>query len=46
MHTTPGKISTTADGWTADNTKSLFLRMKAHWIDVNFEGWEMDIRAC
>ena len=26
----PGKVSTTADGWTADNTKQEFLGMTAH----------------
>jgi hypothetical protein len=26
----PGKISSTADGWTADTTKASFLGMTAH----------------
>ena len=30
----PGKISITADGWTADTTSHAFLGMTAHWIDV------------
>ena len=30
----PGKISATADRWTADNTKALFLGMTTHWIEV------------
>ena len=34
----PGKVSTTADGWTADNTKQGFLGMTAHWIDVDKDG--------
>jgi hypothetical protein len=31
----PGKVSTTADGWTADTTKLGYLGMTAHWIDVD-----------
>ncbi|KAM6489939.1 hypothetical protein JOM56_014518, partial [Amanita muscaria] len=30
----PGKVSTTFDTWTADNTKGSFLGMTAHWIKV------------
>ncbi|RDB23358.1 putative AC transposase [Hypsizygus marmoreus] len=30
----PGKVSVTADGWSADTTKASFLGMMAHWIDV------------
>jgi hypothetical protein len=37
----PGKISTTADGWTADNTKGSFLGMTAHWIDVKEDKWKL-----
>lgn len=35
----PGKISATADGWTADNTKASFLGMTAHWIEVKGGKW-------
>ena len=34
----PGKVSTTADGWTTDNTKQGFLGMTVHWIDINKAG--------
>lgn len=34
----PGKVSATADGWTADNTKQGYLGMTAHWIDVDSSG--------
>ena len=37
----PGKISTTADGWTTDNTKALFFGMTAHWIDVKDGKWKL-----
>lgn len=37
----PGKVSTTADGWTADNTKGSFLGMTAHWIDVTEGRWKL-----
>lgn len=37
----PGKISTTADGWTADNTKGSFLGMTAHWIEVRDGNWSL-----
>ena len=30
----PGRVSTTADGWMADNRKVSFLGMTAHWIEV------------
>lgn len=36
-----GKISTTSDGWTADNTKGSFLGMTAHWIEVKDEKWKL-----
>ena len=32
-------ISTTADGWMADNTKVSFLGMMAHWIEVKEDKW-------
>ena len=35
----PGKISLTADGWTADTTKTSFLGMTAHWIEVKEGKW-------
>lgn len=28
-------VSTTADTWTADNTKQGYLGLTAHWIDVD-----------
>jgi hypothetical protein len=31
----------TADGWSADNMKVLFLGMTAHWIDVKEGMWKM-----
>jgi len=37
----PGKISITADGWSADNTKMAFLGMTAHWIEVKDGKWKM-----
>lgn len=37
----PGKISTTADCWTADNTKGSFIGMTAHWIEVKEEKWKL-----
>jgi len=37
----PGKISTTSDGWTADNTKGSFLGMTAHWIEVKDTKWKL-----
>jgi len=29
------------DGWTADNTKGLFLGMTVHWIEVKNKKWTM-----
>ena len=37
----PSKISLTADGWTADNTKASFLGMTVHWIDVKDGKWSL-----
>jgi len=37
----PGRISTTADMWSADTTKAAFLGVTAHWIQVTKEIWEM-----
>jgi hypothetical protein len=37
----PGKVSTTADGWTADNTKGSFLGVTAHWIEVKGGKWRL-----
>ena len=31
----------TADGWTADNTKASYLGMTAHWIKVDKEKWSL-----
>lgn len=37
----PGKVSMTADGWSADNTKAAFLGMTAHWICVKGDKWKL-----
>jgi hypothetical protein len=37
----PGKVSITADGWSADTTKMGFLGMTAHWIEVNAGKWKL-----
>lgn len=37
----PGRVSLTADGWTANNTKTSFLGMTAHWIEVRGNMWKM-----
>jgi len=37
----PGKILTTADGWTANNTKESFLGMMAHCIEVRESKWKL-----
>ncbi|KAF8495248.1 hypothetical protein F5888DRAFT_1805087 [Russula emetica] len=37
----PGRISSTADGWTADNTKASFLGMTASWIEVKGGKWNL-----
>ncbi|KAF8469357.1 hypothetical protein DFH94DRAFT_795794 [Russula ochroleuca] len=34
-------ILSTADGWTANNTKASCLGMTAHWIDVDKGKWRM-----
>ena len=41
LQNAPGKIATTSDGWTADNTKGTFLGMTAHWIDVKDGEWKL-----
>jgi hypothetical protein len=38
---TPGRISTTADMWSADTTKAAFLGVTAHWIEIKNGTWEM-----
>jgi hypothetical protein len=37
----PGKISSTADGWSADTTKASFLGMTAHWVEVKDGKWNL-----
>ena len=37
----PGKILSTADGWSADTMKAAFLGMTTHWIDVKDAKWKM-----
>ncbi|KAG6906426.1 hypothetical protein DXG01_014018 [Tephrocybe rancida] len=38
----PGKVSCTADSWTADTTKLGYLGMTAHWIDIDeFGCWKL-----
>ena len=41
MQEAPGGISSTADGWTADNTKGSFLGMTASWIEVKGGKWKL-----
>jgi hypothetical protein len=41
MQDAPGKISTTADGWTADNSKASFLGVTAHWMDIKDGKWSL-----
>lgn len=35
----PGKVSITADTWTADAMKVGFLGLTAHWIEVKEKKW-------
>jgi hypothetical protein len=37
----PGKVSATADGWTANNTKESFLGVMAHWVEVKGRKWRL-----
>jgi hypothetical protein len=37
----PEKILSTADGWTTDNMKGVFLGMTAHWIEVKDNKWKL-----
>jgi hypothetical protein len=37
----PGKVSVTQDGWSADTTKAGFQAMTAHWIAVKDKKWKM-----
>jgi hypothetical protein len=37
----PGKVSITLDGWSADTTKAAFQGMTAHWIEVKEGKWKM-----
>jgi len=37
----PGKVSITSDGWSADTTKAAFQGMTAHWIEVKEGKWKM-----
>ena len=39
--TAPGKISVTADEWTNEVTKTGYIGMTAHWIDVRDGKWEL-----
>ena len=34
-------VSITADGWTADNTKTGFLRMIAQWMNMKEGKWTL-----
>jgi hypothetical protein len=34
----PGKVSITADGWSADTTRQGYLGLTGHWIDVMDSG--------
>jgi hypothetical protein len=35
----PGRVSSTTDLWSLDQTKVSFLRMTGHWIKVNSSKW-------
>ena len=39
--TAPGKILLTADEWTNEVTKTGYIGMTAHWIDVRDGKWEL-----
>ncbi len=39
--TAPGKISVTADEWTNEVTKTGYIGMTVHWIDVRDGKWEL-----
>ena len=41
MQKAPGGISSTADGWTVDNTKGSILGMMASWIEVKGGKWKL-----
>ncbi len=41
MKASPGKVSITFDGWSADTTKAAFQGMTAHWIEVKEGKWKM-----
>jgi len=40
-----GKVSITADGWSADTTKAGFLGMTTHWIEVKEQKWKMQAKV-
>jgi len=41
----PGSISITADSWTVDTTKVLFLRVTAHWIGIEGGKWKVQVEV-
>ncbi len=41
LKTAPGKASITADVWSADTTKTGFMEMTAHWIEVKEKKWTL-----
>jgi hypothetical protein len=41
IQSTPGRISSTTDLWSLDQTKASFLGMTGHWIKVNGLKWTL-----
>ena len=41
----PGKVSVTADGWSADTMKMGFLGMTGHWINVKDGKWKLRVEV-
>jgi hypothetical protein len=39
--TTTGRISTTTDLWSVDQTKAAFLGLTAHWIEARETSWTL-----
>ena len=41
----PGKVSMTADGWSANMMKMEFLGMTGHWIDMKDGKWKLRVEV-
>jgi hypothetical protein len=41
----PGKILITSDVWSADTTKTGFIGMTAHWIEVKERKWTLRVEV-